>query len=147
MIDRIAAAPISWGICEVPGWGLQMSPSRILGEMSELGITKTELGALGWLPDDLTELVGNLADNARKWAKARVDISYAGKTLTIADDGPGVAETDLSRIAERGTRLDEKVQGSGLGLSIVHDIADLYGLTVTYGRSALGGFEAAVTFP
>ena len=53
MIDRIAAAPISWGICEVPGWGLQMSPSRILGEMAELGITKTELGALGWLPDDL----------------------------------------------------------------------------------------------
>ena len=56
MIDRIAAAPISWGICEVPGWGLQMSPSRILGEMAELGITKTELGALGWLPDDLTQL-------------------------------------------------------------------------------------------
>ena len=56
MIDRIAAAPISWGICEVPGWGLQMSPSRILGEMAELGISKTELGALGWLPDDLTEL-------------------------------------------------------------------------------------------
>ena len=54
MIDRIAAAPISWGICEVPGWGLQMSPSRILGEMAELGITKTELGALGWLPDDVT---------------------------------------------------------------------------------------------
>ncbi len=61
MIDRIAAAPISWGICEVPGWGLQMSPSRILGEMSELGITKTELGALGWLPDDLTELRSLLA--------------------------------------------------------------------------------------
>ena len=56
MIDRIAAAPISWGICEVPGWGLQMSPARILGEMSELGITKTELGALGWLPDDVATL-------------------------------------------------------------------------------------------
>jgi len=56
MIDRIAAAPISWGICEVPGWGLQMTPTRILGEMSELGITKTELGALGWLPDDVAAL-------------------------------------------------------------------------------------------
>ena len=52
MIDRIAAAPISWGICEVPGWGLQMSPSRVLGEMADLGIVATELGALGWLPDD-----------------------------------------------------------------------------------------------
>jgi len=56
MIDRIAAAPISWGICEVPGWGLQMTPSRILGEMSELVITKTELCALGWLPDDVATL-------------------------------------------------------------------------------------------
>jgi inosose dehydratase len=56
MIDRIAAAPISWGICEVPGWGLQMSPDRILGEMAELGISKTELGALGWLPTDTTAL-------------------------------------------------------------------------------------------
>ncbi len=56
MIDRIAAAPISWGICEVPGWGLQMSPSRILGEMADLGITSTELGALGWLPNDTTAL-------------------------------------------------------------------------------------------
>jgi inosose dehydratase len=56
MLDRIAAAPISWGICEVPGWGLQMSPQRILGEMAELGITATELGALGWLPSDVGEL-------------------------------------------------------------------------------------------
>ena len=56
MIDRIAAAPISWGICEVPGWGLQMSPSRVLGEMADLGITSTELGALGWLPDDTATL-------------------------------------------------------------------------------------------
>lgn len=60
MIDRIAAAPISWGICEVPDWGLQMSPSRVLGEMAGLGITKTELGALGWLPDDTTALHGLL---------------------------------------------------------------------------------------
>ena len=56
MIDRIAAAPISWGICEVPGWGLQMPPSRVLSEMAGLGISKTELGALGWLPDDATAL-------------------------------------------------------------------------------------------
>jgi inosose dehydratase len=56
MLDRIAAAPISWGICEVPGWGLQMSPQRVLGEMAGLGITSTELGALGWLPPDQTEL-------------------------------------------------------------------------------------------
>ncbi len=56
VLDRIAAAPISWGICEAPGWGLQLPPRRVLGEMRDLGITATELGALGWLPTDATEL-------------------------------------------------------------------------------------------
>jgi len=56
MLDRVAAAPISWGICEAPGWGLQMSPERVLGEMRDLGITATELGALGWLPTEPIEL-------------------------------------------------------------------------------------------
>src|SRR5215210_1842807 len=52
MIERLAAAPISWGICEAPGWGLQMAPQRVLAEMRDLGIRRTELGALGWLPTD-----------------------------------------------------------------------------------------------
>ena len=52
---RIAAAPISWGICEVPGWGPQLAPRRVLGEMRDLGITATELGAIGWLPTDGAE--------------------------------------------------------------------------------------------
>lgn len=56
VLDRVAAAPISWGICEVPGWGLQLQPRRVLGEMRDLGITATELGALGWLPSDPTAL-------------------------------------------------------------------------------------------
>jgi inosose dehydratase len=49
---KIAAAPISWGVCEVPGWGHQMSPERVLKEMSELGFTATEFGPLGFLPID-----------------------------------------------------------------------------------------------
>ena len=59
--DRIAGAPISWGICEVPGWGRQLSPSRVLGEMASLGINATELGAVGYLPTDpdaLSDLLG-----------------------------------------------------------------------------------------
>jgi len=52
MLDRVAAAPISWGICEVPGWGIQLSVERVLSEMAELGIHATELGAIGWLPTD-----------------------------------------------------------------------------------------------
>jgi len=52
MLDRVAAAPISWGICEVPGWGIQLPVERVLEEMSGLGIHATELGAIGWLPTD-----------------------------------------------------------------------------------------------
>jgi inosose dehydratase len=51
-LDRVAAAPISWGICEAPGWGLQLPVDRVLAEARELGITAIEQGALGWLPTD-----------------------------------------------------------------------------------------------
>jgi inosose dehydratase len=59
--DRIAAAPISWGVCEVPGWGAQMTPDRVLAEMRALGIRATEAGPVGYLgtdPEDAGELVG-----------------------------------------------------------------------------------------
>lgn len=56
MLDRVAAAPISWGICEVPGWGVQLPVERVLSEMAGLGIRATELGALGWLPTDPAEI-------------------------------------------------------------------------------------------
>lgn len=49
---RLAAGPISWGVCEVPGWGLQLPPDRVFAEMTSLGITATELGPLGWLPEN-----------------------------------------------------------------------------------------------
>lgn len=55
-LDRVAAAPISWGVCEVPGWGRQLAPERVLAEMSELGFRATELGSAGWLPADITHL-------------------------------------------------------------------------------------------
>jgi len=93
---------------------------------------------------DLTELLGNLLDNARKWAKSRIKLRYAPPLLTIEDDGPGVPDEELASIAERGRRLDETKQGSGLGLSIVEDIADIYGLSVTYGRSGLGGLKVEI---
>src|SRR5919197_5841024 len=49
---RLAAAPISWGVCEVPGWGRMLPPDRVLGEMADLGILATELGPIGWLGDE-----------------------------------------------------------------------------------------------
>jgi signal transduction histidine kinase len=94
--------------------------------------------------DDFTELLGNLLDNARKWARTTVRVGYDAPLLTIEDDGPGVPDGELARIGERGRRLDESKQGSGLGLSIVADIADIYGLSIAYGRSALGGLKVDI---
>lgn len=56
LLDRIAAAPISWGICEVPGWGHQLPMEQVLSEMASLGFTHTELGSIGFLPTDPAEL-------------------------------------------------------------------------------------------
>ena len=55
-MERLAGAPISWGVCEVPGWGIELAPRRVLGEMRELGLTATELGSDGYLPTDPAEL-------------------------------------------------------------------------------------------
>lgn len=57
---KIAGAPISWGVCEVPGWGHQLAPERVLAEMAEAGLTATELGPEGFLPSDTSELVTTL---------------------------------------------------------------------------------------
>jgi inosose dehydratase len=59
---RIAGAPISWGVCEVPGWGHQLEPRRVLAEMSRLGLTATEFGPDGWLPSDTAERAQLLAN-------------------------------------------------------------------------------------
>lgn len=61
MINQIAAAPISWGVCEVPDWGVQLPPERVLSEMASLGFTQTEAGAAGYLPDDPAGLAAALA--------------------------------------------------------------------------------------
>ena len=89
MLDRVAAAPISWGICEAPGWGLQLPVDRVLAEARGLGITAMEQGALGWLPTDPTtqraklgeygmQLLGGfvplvLHDPAHHWVRATWD--------------------------------------------------------------------------
>ncbi len=62
LLDRMAAAPISWGVCEVPGWGLQLPVDRVLGEMRDLGLRRTELGAAGWLPDSAPAINAKLAE-------------------------------------------------------------------------------------
>ncbi len=101
---------------------------------------------------DLEEMAGNLIDNACKWARAHVRVSARAISgsrfeLVVEDDGPGLRPEDRERVLERGERLDESVPGSGLGLSIVEDIAKLYGGTFTLGNSALGGLSATLVLP
>ncbi|WP_294274277.1 sensor histidine kinase [Propionivibrio sp.] len=103
--------------------------------------------------EDLIELAGNLLDNACKWASRQVGVSIGvdatdGFLLTIEDDGPGCADQDLERIAERGVRLDEARAGHGLGLAIVRDIVSSYGGELSLGRSSrLGGMLVSVSIP
>jgi signal transduction histidine kinase len=101
---------------------------------------------------DLEEMAGNLMDNACKWAKSQVIVRANAETgakwqLSIEDDGPGLVPEDRERVLERGERLDESVPGSGLGLSIVEDIAKLYGGSLALGTSQLGGLGARLTLP
>jgi len=101
---------------------------------------------------DLEEMSGNLIDNACKWARSRVAVTASPVAnsrwhLTVDDDGPGLAPENRERVLERGEKLDETMPGSGLGLSIVEDIAKLYGGTFELGTSPLGGLEARLNLP
>jgi signal transduction histidine kinase len=100
---------------------------------------------------DLEEMLGNLIDNACKWARARVRVrceKAAGRlVLTVEDDGPGLSAEQRSQVGERGERLDETVPGSGLGLAIVRDISKLYGGFFALDQSSLGGVLARLELP
>jgi signal transduction histidine kinase len=101
--------------------------------------------------EDLDEMLGNLLDNACKWARARVRIASAaaGGVIEIAvdDDGPGIAASMREAVLQRGMRVDEAAPGSGLGLAIVRDLAELYGGSVRLDASPSGGARATLRLP
>lgn len=100
---------------------------------------------------DLEEMLGNLLDNACKWAGGRVDVAVSSRgrvlTVTIDDDGPGLPAERRAEAMGRGRRLDEAAPGSGLGLAIVADIARLYGGELRLDESPMGGLRAELTLP
>jgi len=101
--------------------------------------------------EDLDEMIGNLLDNACKWARSRAVVStaLAGDTVVIAvdDDGPGLEPPMREAVLRRGVRADESASGSGLGLSIAADLAQIYGGSLTLDRSPDGGVRAILTLP
>jgi signal transduction histidine kinase len=106
---------------------------------------------------DLEEMAGNLVDNACKWASSRVFIEVLvgpaepglGPTLRLIvdDDGRGLSAAERAQVSQRGQRLDESKPGSGLGLSIVVDLAALYGGNLSLGNAPIGGLRAELTLP
>ncbi len=100
---------------------------------------------------DLEEILGNLLDNACKWARSRVRLSGGVDRgmlrLVVEDDGPGLDDGERDRAFARGRRLDETVAGSGLGLALARDIAEACGGWITLARAPIGGLAATVFLP
>src|SRR6202166_4714892 len=107
---------------------------------------------------DLEEMAGNLVDNACKWAAAHVFIEVLVERpvepgaapmlrIIVDDDGRGLSEAERTQVSGRGQGLDESKPGSGLGLSIVVDLAGLYGGSLTLGNAPIGGLRAELVLP
>ncbi len=107
---------------------------------------------------DLEEMIGNLVDNACKWAQSRVAVEVFSEKpnaaeerrmvhILVDDDGPGLSPQQREQVARRGRRLDESKPGSGLGLSIVVELAGLYGGGLTLGTAPIGGLRAELVLP
>ena len=101
--------------------------------------------------EDLDEMLGNLLDNACKWARSRVAIASHGTDrridIMVDDDGPGIMPEMREAVLQRGVRVDEAAPGSGLGLAIVRDLAELYGGSIALDTSPLGGLRARLSLP
>lgn len=100
--------------------------------------------------EDLDEMLGNLLDNASKWARSRVTLSTQiadldRVALLVDDDGPGLAAPMREAVLQRGVRADEAAPGSGFGLAIVREIAEVYGGSVVLESSPLGGLRARLS--
>jgi signal transduction histidine kinase len=121
---------------------------------------------LAWIPpaqplffagevQDLQEMLGNVLDNACKWARRTVHVSAAASqdgphcrlSIVVDDDGPGIEADRRAAVIGRGARLDESVPGSGLGLAIVQELVGLYGGSLALEASPLGGLRVALALP
>ncbi|KAA0945573.1 sensor histidine kinase [Pseudomonas sp. ANT_H14] len=134
---------------ELPG--LLATLNMIHGEHLDLSYHVRPGLQLPWDREDLLELLGNLLDNACKWADVEIRLSIVetaqGFSLSVEDDGPGIPEAQRDQVFSRGTRLDEQTAGHGLGLGIVRDIVEVWDGTLQLQESALGGLKVVIELP
>jgi signal transduction histidine kinase len=108
--------------------------------------------AVGCEEQDLDEMAGNLLDNAFQWARKKVDVHAGIKdgnsvVLSIEDDGLGFNLEQVPQVLQPGQRLDERAPGFGFGLSITRELVELYGGSLEFGKSPVGGVRVVVTLP
>ena len=148
---RTAVEPVLAGLLRVMA---QVHAARSLALQSD----PLEPGmAFAGEKQDLQEILGNVLDNACKWARSQVHVSATRERspgagppalrIAIDDDGPGIGAEQRATVLARGARLDESVPGSGLGLAIVHELVGLYGGSVDLGPSPLGGLRVELGLP
>lgn len=153
---RVAAAVGVPGV-RVPVAPLLASLMRVMGKVHadrQLALSVVEpLQPAVFLGEeqDLAEMLGNVLDNACKWARTQVRVSVRSEgaqvVIVMEDDGPGLPPEQRLAVLQRGVRADEQVPGSGLGLAIVNDLALLYGGSVRLAASSLGGVCAELVLP
>ncbi|MEG6510079.1 ATP-binding protein [Methyloligella sp. 2.7D] len=152
MVARIGAIGDITDVAEVLG-GLERALIRIHSQRDlDIEIEVAEELKFAGERQDFEEMAGNLMDNACKWAKGQVKVRAApagqGRfSFTVEDDGPGLKAAERARAVKRGQRLDESKPGSGLGLSIVADLAYLYKGSFKLNPSKLGGLRAELELP
>jgi signal transduction histidine kinase len=137
--------------CDAELPGLLATLNMIHGEHLELSYRAPAGQQLPWDREDLLELLGNLLDNACKWADAEVRLTVVetpeGFELIVEDDGPGIPEDRRDQVFSRGSRLDEQTEGHGLGLGIVRDIVDTWGGRLSLLESEWGGLKVMIELP
>ncbi|MDE1532603.1 sensor histidine kinase [Pseudomonas carnis] len=137
--------------CEQELPGLLATLRMIHGEHLDLSYQVAPGLQLPWDREDLLELLGNLLDNACKWADAEVRLSVSetpqGYRLAVEDDGPGIPEAQRDQVFSRGARLDEQRVGHGLGLGIVRDIVEVWDGVLQLQESELGGLKVLIQLP
>lgn len=137
--------------CDAELGGLLGTLRMIHGEHLDLVLHVTPGLSLPWDREDVLELLGNLLDNACKWADSEVALTVTrldnAYYLLIDDDGPGIPEKQREEVLSRGARLDEQITGHGLGLGIVRDIVQAWGGDLQLSASPLGGLRVSITLP